>query len=80
MRVSSLGGARYFVTMIDDHSGWCEIYFLRHKSEVPDKFIEFIKMAETQKEVKVKSLQSDCGTEYCNTAMDNFLREKGIHR
>ena len=48
MRVNSIGGARYFLTMIDDYSGWCEVFFIRRKNEVPEKFIEFVKMAETQ--------------------------------
>lgn len=37
----SIGGARYFLTFIDDFSRKIFIYFLKSKSEVLNKFIEF---------------------------------------
>jgi len=45
----SEGGACYFVTFIDEHTRWCEVYFMREKSKVADKFQEFLKMAENQR-------------------------------
>ena len=41
MSVESLSGSRYFLLFIDDYSRrtWC--YFLKNKSEVFDKFVEF---------------------------------------
>ena len=36
--VESLGGARYFVTFIDDFSRKVWVFFLKHKSEVFEKF------------------------------------------
>ena len=41
MSTESIGGKRYFVTFIDDYSWCCRVYFMRHKSEVPEKFKEF---------------------------------------
>lgn len=40
MRVNSIGGARYFMTLIDDHFRWCQVYFLKSKDEASNKFIE----------------------------------------
>lgn len=40
MRVSSKGGAKYFITFIDDKSRWCEI-FLEKKSEALNAFKHF---------------------------------------
>ena len=80
MRVESLGKAKYFVTFIDDCSKWCEVYFLRTKSEVFEKFKEFQKKVENQKERKVKCIQSDNGKEYVNKEFDFYLREHGIVR
>ena len=37
----SIGGQKYLVTLIDDYSRCCQVYFMRHKSEVLDKFKEF---------------------------------------
>jgi hypothetical protein len=38
MRVNSIGGSRYFITFIDDKSGWYEIYFIKKKSEAASAF------------------------------------------
>lgn len=40
MRTESQGDARYFVTFIDDYTRWCEVYFMRNKSDVTGKFKE----------------------------------------
>lgn len=81
MRTESVGGAQYFVTFIDDHTRWCEIYFMRNKSEVPQKFVEFTNFAERQTGQKIKAVQSDNGKEYCNSTLDTLFKERGIrHR
>ena len=41
MQTASINSAKYFVTFIDDYTRWCTVFFLRHKSEVFDKFKEF---------------------------------------
>lgn len=34
MRIESNGNAKYFITFIDDHSGWCEIRMMKGKHQV----------------------------------------------
>ena len=80
VRVNSLAVARFFITFIDDRSRWCQIYFMKNKSEVIDKFKEFKCMAENLTGQRIKALQSDNGREYCNGNMDDFLRNAGISR
>ncbi len=41
MKMQSIGGAKYFVTFIDDYSHYTVVYFLKEKSEVFAKFKEF---------------------------------------
>lgn len=41
MHTPSIGGEKYFVTFIDDYTQCCAVYFMKRKSEVFDKFIEF---------------------------------------
>lgn len=36
-----IGGKRYFVTFVDDHTRFYKEYFVRSKAEVYDKFKEF---------------------------------------
>ena len=41
MQTELLGGRKYFVTFIDDYSRCCDVYFLKNKSEVFEKFKKF---------------------------------------
>lgn len=52
LSVSSIGGARYIVTFIDDRSRKVFAYTIKQKSEVFAKFVEFTKFAENQTEKK----------------------------
>lgn len=80
MRVKSKGGSVYFMTFIDDKSRWCEIYFLKKKSEALDAFKRYKAYAENFTGKKIKFLQSDNGLEYCNQEFDEYLQNCGIRR
>ena len=54
-----MGGAKYFVTLIDDHSRWCVTYLLKNKSNVLEMFKKYKNMAENFTGEKIKYLQSD---------------------
>lgn len=54
MHVESLGKARYFIEFIDDSSRWCEVRFLKSKSEVLKVTKEYVAMLENQQGIKVK--------------------------
>jgi hypothetical protein len=54
MRTTSLGGARYFVTYIDDFSKKVWVYLLKSKGECLEKFKEFKALVETQSDHKIK--------------------------
>lgn len=79
-RIESLGRARYFVTFIDDSTRWCEVRFIRNKSDVLQAFKEYKARVETQTGCKIKCLMSDNGKEYCNKEFDEFLKKNGICR
>lgn len=79
-RKASSGGAKYFVTFIDDSSRWCEVYFLRRKSGVFEAFKLYQKLVEKQTGKKVKCIQSDNGGEYCNEEFNKYLADQGIER
>ena len=38
LQTESIGGSRYFVTFIDDYSRCVSVYFIKHKTEVFEKF------------------------------------------
>jgi hypothetical protein len=72
MRVNSLAGSRYFVTFIDDKSRWCEVYFIKKKTEVIEKFKEYKSLVEKKTERKIKTVRSDSGTEYTSPLPERF--------
>jgi hypothetical protein len=78
MRVNSLAGSRYFVTFIDDKSRWCEVFFMKKKSEVIEKFKEYKCLVEKKTERKIKTVRSDNGTEYTSHYLEDFLKQEGI--
>ena len=60
----SLGGSRYFVSFIDDHTRHTWIYLIERKSEVFDCFRDLKGFVETESGRKIKCLRSDGGKEY----------------
>jgi len=78
MEVKSLGNNLYFMTFIDDKSGFCKIYFLKHKSDAFDKFIEYEAEAERQTGKKIKIFRSDGGLEYNNRKFQDHFKKQGI--
>jgi hypothetical protein len=80
MKTTSRGGARYFVTFIDDFSRKTHVYLLKAKGEVFDKFKAYKALVENQIGMKIKTLRSDNGGEFVSKKFDNFLHDSGIQR
>ena len=79
-RVQSLGGHRYFLSLIDDYSRMTWVFMMRHKSEAFSKFREWKTLVENQTGKKVKRLRTDNGLEFCSSEFDGFCRDEGIAR
>ncbi|TXG67707.1 hypothetical protein EZV62_008982 [Acer yangbiense] len=62
----SMGGYRYFMSIIDDYSRRVWIYFMKTKDETLQKFKDWKVMIENQSGKRVKRLRTDNGLEYCN--------------
>jgi hypothetical protein len=72
------GKKRYFITFIDNYSRFTYAHLLRTKDEAFEKFKEFKKMVENQKERKNKILRSDRGGEYFSREFSIFYEENKI--
>lgn len=75
-RVPAHDGSRFFVTFTDDFSRALMVYCIKHKSDVFEKFTEFIAMAEALH--GVKKLRADNGGEYISDEFKQFCKDKGI--
>lgn len=77
-QVESLGHTSYYVTFIDEASGFCYVYFLKHKDDVFEKFKQYESMVFNKFGRGIKIVRSDNGGEYKNTKMSEYLAQKGI--
>ncbi|KAH9716107.1 Integrase catalytic domain-containing protein [Citrus sinensis] len=76
----SLGGAKYFLSFIDDYSRMVWVYVLKGKDEVFERFKQWKALVETQSGRKIKRLRTDNGLEFCNKQFDDFCKLNGIAR
>jgi hypothetical protein len=57
MKTTSYGGARYFITFIDDFLRKNHVYLLKAKGKVFDKFKAYKALVDNQIDMKIKTLQ-----------------------
>jgi len=74
-KIPSISGAKYFLTIIDDHTRYTWIYLMKHKSDTRDFLVNFINMAENQLDSKVKMIRSYNGLQF---KLESFYAHKGI--
>jgi len=62
LQVKFVGGAKYFLTFINDFSRKVNIYILKSKDEILNHFKSFKNLVENQHKKKIKALRIDNGT------------------
>ena len=77
MSTESIGGKKYFVTFTDDYSRCCSVYFMKHKSEVLEKFKDFETTIASSEE-RIRKLRTDNGDEYVSKEFEAYLKSKRI--
>ena len=78
--IQSMGGGRYFLSIIDDFSRKIWLYVMKEKSEAFTKFQEWCIEVETKKGNVLKCLRTDNGLEFLSAKFDAFCKSKGIKR
>jgi hypothetical protein len=77
-KTESIGGCKYYMSFIDDRKAW--VYFMKHKGEVFQHFLNFKAMVEKEKGVSIKCQRSDGGGEYFSHEFTEYLKEHGIQK
>ena len=72
MHTESFGCHKYFVTFIDDYSRCCAVYFMKHKSEVLEKFKEFEAVTTNESARRIVKLRTDNGGEYISQEFETL--------
>ena len=75
-REQSLSGARYFLTIVDDHSRAVWTFLLLEKKEAPTALKTFISFVERQFHKRVRMIRSDNGSEFI--CLKQFFADHGI--
>ncbi len=60
-KIESIRRCKYYVSFIDDHTRKVWVYFMKHKGEMFQHFLNFKAMVEKEKGVSIKHLRSDGG-------------------
>ena len=79
-KTASMGGCKFYVTLIDNHTRKLWVYFMKEKSEVFTHFQNFKVMVEKQTGKYVQCLRSDGGGEYFSNEFSAFLKKHGFQR
>ncbi|CAL8996548.1 unnamed protein product, partial [Prunus brigantina] len=77
-KITTPGGARWFVTFIDDCTRMTWVSLLKTKGEVSSKFQQFYYMVETQFHTRIQVLRFDNGREFFNHDLNQFLQDHDI--
>ncbi|POW16678.1 hypothetical protein PSTT_01147 [Puccinia striiformis] len=75
---SSNGGAKYFLTLVDQHTGLINITILKEKSDTPEAIERFKVFFENQTGKRIKKLITDGGGEFCDKMLSKILEDSGI--
>ncbi|GJT02050.1 retrovirus-related pol polyprotein from transposon TNT 1-94 [Tanacetum coccineum] len=78
--VLSLGGAKYFVSFIDDYSRRCWVYPIKKNSDVFEVFKVYKARVKLDSGKKIKCLRTDNGGEYTGDEFDTFCKQEEIKR
>ena len=74
----SLGGNRYFLIVVDEHTHHHWVEFLRKKSDAFPRLQRWKLQAERETELKLKCLKSDGGKEFGSNAFKEWLAADGV--
>lgn len=78
--VELIGGSKYYLLFKDVATNYRHVYFLKHKHDVYEKFIEFEKLVANKFERPIKILRSDNGLKFCNKRINEYLTARGIKK
>ncbi|PLW08619.1 hypothetical protein PCANC_24651 [Puccinia coronata f. sp. avenae] len=75
---ASNGGERYFLTLVNQHTGFIHVKVLKEKSNATSAIIQFKSFYEKQTGNAMKKLVTDGGGEFCNNTLGEILAKEGI--
>ncbi|KAM3338762.1 hypothetical protein P3S68_030848 [Capsicum galapagoense] len=78
IRTPSYSGHRYVMVLVDDHSRFTWVKFLKENREALSKFVEFKNVVANEFRKKIKCLRSDNGGEYMSDDFFQYCHDNRI--
>ena len=75
-KYSSLSGAHYFLTIVDDYTCFTWIFLMKHKDEAQPLIKHLFSYVSTQFESHIKNFRSDNGGEFLS--LQSFFKDNGV--
>jgi IS30 family transposase len=75
-RHSSISGANYFLTIVDDYTRFTWIFLMRHKTKAQPILKHLFSYVFTQFESRIKTFRSDNGGEFIS--LRSFFQDNGV--
>ncbi|GJW74880.1 retrovirus-related pol polyprotein from transposon TNT 1-94 [Tanacetum coccineum] len=75
MRVVSVNGKKYILSIVDDYSRFTWVKFLASKDEAPDFIIKFLKMIQVRLNATVRHIRTDNRTESVNQTLRDYYEQ-----
>uniref|UniRef100_A0A803P381 Integrase catalytic domain-containing protein n=1 Tax=Cannabis sativa TaxID=3483 RepID=A0A803P381_CANSA len=79
-RTKTLGGASYFMSIVDDYTRKVWVFLLKTKNEAFNTFVTWKRLIENQTGKKIKKLRTDNGLEFGSDEFTRFCQLEGIDR
>ena len=78
VNVMSIGRKKYALVIVDEYTRYTWVYFLATKDETAQTLMDHVTLLDKGSEDKVKIIRSDNGTEFRNSTMEAFYKDKGV--
>jgi hypothetical protein len=75
--IPTIGGSKYFITFVDEHTRMLWLYIIKLKSEALEVFKRFKILVEKESEKSIKILRTH-GGEYTSKNFEEFCSNEGI--
>ena len=79
-KTKAIGGASYFLSIIDDYTRKVWVFLLKNKSDSFNTFVNWKTLIENQTGKKIKMLRTDNGLEFCSDEFNRYCQNMGIRR
>ena len=67
----------FFCSLKDDASAYRYVYFIKHKSDVYENFVQFANLIFNKFNRHIRAMRWDNGGEFCSNKMKDFLKNLG---